>query len=146
MAKIRVHALAKELNLASADILFSANQLGIKVKTASSGLTEEEVEILKLELLSENEDEIINNIKTKESITESQDKKENTSTKKEVEDKSKEIEIIEIEEKSSPAEISKLINKESTKIVEDLLSLGILSSIQAPLKNQDLDKLLESYG
>ena len=146
MAKIRVHALAKELNLASADILFSANQLGIKVKTASSGLTEEEVEILKLELLTQNEDEIINNIKKKENITESQDKKQDTSTKKEVEDKSKEIEIIEIEEKSSPAEISKLINKESTKIVEDLLSLGILSSIQAPLKNQDLEKLLESYG
>ena len=56
MAKIRVHALAKELNIASADILFCANELGIEVKTASSGLTEDEVEIIKLELLSGSED------------------------------------------------------------------------------------------
>ena len=40
MPKVRVHELAKELNLASADILFHANELGIKVKTASSGLTD----------------------------------------------------------------------------------------------------------
>ena len=55
MAKVRVHVLAKELNLASADILFHANELGIKVKTASSGLTDDEVELIKLKLDSEYE-------------------------------------------------------------------------------------------
>ena len=53
MPKVRVHELAKELNLASADILFHANELGIEVKTASSGLTEDEVELLKLKFDSE---------------------------------------------------------------------------------------------
>ena len=55
MAKVRVHELGKELNLASADILFHANELGIEVKTASSGLTDDEVELVKLKLDSEND-------------------------------------------------------------------------------------------
>ena len=52
MPKVRVYVLAKELNIASADILFYANELGIQVKTASSGLSEDEVELIKLELES----------------------------------------------------------------------------------------------
>ena len=74
MAKVRVHVLAKELNLASADILFHANQLGIEVKTASSGLTEEEVEVIKLELETQSEDQIKNDTdEIGESLVESKD-------------------------------------------------------------------------
>ena len=50
MAKKRIHQIAKELDLASADILHQAKELGIEVKTASSGLTEEEEELVKLAL------------------------------------------------------------------------------------------------
>ncbi len=146
MAKIRVHALAKELNLASADILFCANELGIEVKTASSGLTEDEVEIIKLELASDTNDEINNNTNKTDIIAEKEEKEEEVTSTKENEELTKEVQIIEIEEKSTPLDISKLINKESTKIVEDLLNLGILASIEAPLNNEDLEKLLESYG
>ena len=51
MAKKRIHQIAKELDLASADILHQAKELGIEVKTASSGLTEEEEELVKLALV-----------------------------------------------------------------------------------------------
>ena len=44
MAKKRIHQIAKELDVASADVLFQAKELGLEVKTASSGLTEEEVQ------------------------------------------------------------------------------------------------------
>ena len=47
MAKKRIHQIAKELDIASADVLFHAKELGFEVKTASSGLTEEEEELLK---------------------------------------------------------------------------------------------------
>ena len=50
MAKKRIHQIAKELDIASADILFHAKELGIEVKTASSGLTEEEEQLVKLSL------------------------------------------------------------------------------------------------
>ena len=143
MAKVRVHVLAKELNLASADILFHANQLGIEVKTASSGLTEEEVEVIKLELETQSEDEIKNDTdEIDESLVESKDSSSKNGEVAESED----IKIIEIDEKSSPLDISKLIDKDATKVVEDLLNLGILASIEAPLNNQDSEKLLESYG
>tara|TARA_B100000131_G_scaffold61559_1_gene57508 strand:- start:183 stop:494 length:312 start_codon:yes stop_codon:yes gene_type:complete len=55
MAKKRIHQIAKELDLASADILHQAKELGIEVKTASSGLTEEEEELVKLALMPEDE-------------------------------------------------------------------------------------------
>ena len=57
MAKKRIHQIAKELDLASADILHQAKELGIEVKTASSGLTEEEEELVKLDFMPEDEPE-----------------------------------------------------------------------------------------
>ena len=122
MAQVRVHVLAKELNLASADILFHANQLGIEVKTASSGLTEEEVEVIKLELETQSEDEIKNDT---DEIDESLEESKDSSSKNGEVAESEDIKIIEIDEKSSPLDISKLINKDATKVVEDLLNLGM---------------------
>ena len=144
MPKVRVHELAKELNLASADILFHANELGIQVKTASSGLTEDEVELLKIKFDSES------NIKETEEVSEP-DKTSPPNNKKVAEPDipdvpEQNIEIIEVQEESTPSEISKIISTESTKIIEDLLNLGVMASLDTPLKNQDIEKLLEGYG
>ena len=144
MPKVRVHELAKELNLASADILFHANELGIEVKTASSGLTEDEVDLLKIKFDSES------NIKETEEVSEP-DKTSPPNNKKDVEPDTSDvpeqnIEIIEVQEESTPSEISKIISTESTKIIEDLLNLGVMASLETPLKNQDIEKLLEGYG
>ena len=144
MPKVRVHELAKELNLASADILFHANELGIEVKTASSGLTEDEVDLLKIKFDSES------NIKETEEVSEP-DKTSPPNNKKVAEpdipdEPEQNIEIIEVQEESTPSEISKMISTESTKIIEDLLNLGVMASLETPLKNQDIEKLLEGYG
>ena len=56
MAKKRIHQLAKELEVASADILHIAQELGIQVKTASSGLTTEEEELVKISFEEQNSD------------------------------------------------------------------------------------------
>ena len=144
MPKVRVHELAKELNLASADILFQANELGIEVKTASSGLTEDEVELLKLQFDTENNKKEAEEITEPEKISSSNNKKE---AEPEITDLPEQnIEIIEVNEESTPSEISKLISTESTKIIEDLLNLGVMASLETPLKNQDIEKLLEGYG
>lgn len=45
MAKIRVYQLAKEMGLASKDVVAKLQELGVDVKTHMSSLTEEEVEI-----------------------------------------------------------------------------------------------------
>ncbi len=48
MAKIRVYELARELELESKDVVERAQELGIEVKTASSGLDEDSAELVRL--------------------------------------------------------------------------------------------------
>ena len=82
MAKKRIHQIAKELDLASADILHQAKELGIEVKTASSGLTEEEEELVKLALAPVEEEKVSveeveqNDNESQEEIVELQEEEE----------------------------------------------------------------------
>ena len=45
---MRVYELARELEVESKELLARAQDLGLEVKTASSGLSDEDVELLKL--------------------------------------------------------------------------------------------------
>ncbi len=53
VAKIRIYELARDLGLESSEVLDQALALGLAVKTASSGLDETEVELVKLGLAGE---------------------------------------------------------------------------------------------
>ena len=141
MAKKRIHQLAKELEVASADILHKAQELGIEVKTASSGLTPEEEELVKLSFEEENNIDIDNNVDEQNDST--QDNNEEIIIETEEE---KEINIVEITEGSTPEELSELIDVDSTQIVSDLMSLGIMQSITSKLNNDEIEKLLEKYN
>ena len=79
MAKKRIHQIAKELDVASADIVFLANELGIEVKTASSGLTPEEEELVLLAFNEKNstqEDTQPDVVETKQEVEEEDSKTE----------------------------------------------------------------------
>ena len=138
MAKKRIHQLAKELDVASADILFKAKELGIQVKTASSGLTEDEEELVKL---SYKEDSIL-----EETQTEVEEVKEIEEVSNEKNEDTKDINIVEVTEGSTPEDLSIIIEKDSTEIVSDLMSLGIMQSITSSLSNEEIEKLLETYN
>jgi translation initiation factor IF-2 len=143
MAKKRIHQIAKELDIASADILFHAKELGIEVKTASSGLTEEEEQLVKLSLFPESdaENEIVDDIVSSENeIVESETTQENEIT----EDSN--VDIVEITKNSTPNQISEIIEIDATQIVADLMSFGIMKSIDTPLDDSDIEKLLEKYN
>ncbi len=141
MAKKRIHQLAKELEVASADILHKAQELGIEVKTASSGLTPEEEELVKLSFEEENNTDIDDNVKDQKDSTQDEIEENITETEEE-----KEINIVEITEDSTPEELSELIDVDSTQIVSDLMSLGIMQSITSRLNNDEIEKLLEKYN
>ena len=128
MAKKRIHQIAKELDLASADILHQAKELGIEVKTASSGLTEEEEELVKLALIPEDEPEV-ESMEVSEQEEAIQDESE-AESEEVVED---DVQIIEVTRNSSPEIISSLIEVEATQIVGDLMGLGIMKAIDTPL-------------
>ena len=141
MAKKRIHQIAKELDLASADILHQAKELGIEVKTASSGLTEEEEELVKLALMPEDEPEV----ESEEVSEQEEDIKGDPEAESEevVED---DVQIIEVSRNSSPEKISSLIEVEATQIVGDLMGLGIMKAIDTPLDDSDIEKLFEKYN
>ncbi len=141
MAKKRIHQIAKELDLASADILHQAKELGIEVKTASSGLTEEEEELVKLALMPENETEVESEEVSEQEET-IQDEPE-VESEEVVED---DVQIIEVSRNSSPEKISSLIEVEATQIVGDLMGLGIMKAIDTPLDDSDIEKLFEKYN
>ena len=143
MAKKRIHQLAKELEVASADILHKAQELGIEVKTASSGLTPEEEELV---VMSYEEDKIVEENEAED--TSNQEKLEDEE-KAEEEDKKveeKDVNIIEVTEGSTPEQLSELIDEDSTQIVADLMSLGIMQSVTSNLSNDEIEKLLEKYN
>ena len=141
MAKKRIHQIAKELDLASADILHQAKELGMEVKTASSGLTEEEEELVKLALMPEDEPEVESEEVSEQEET-IQDEPE-AESEEVVED---DVQIIEVSRNSSPEKISSLIEVEATQIVGDLMGLGIMKAIDTPLDDSDIEKLFEKYN
>ena len=141
MAKKRIHQIAKELDLASADILHQAKELGMEVKTASSGLTEEEEELVKLALMPEDEPEVESEeVPEKEEAIQDEPEAESEEV---IED---DVQIIEVSRNSSPEKISSLIEVEATQIVGDLMGLGIMKAIDTPLDDSDIEKLFEKYN
>ena len=141
MAKKRIHQIAKELDIASADVLFHAKELGFEVKTASSGLTEEEEELLKLALLPEDEPE------SESEVIQEQEETIQDTPKTEVEEVPEDnVQIIEISRNLSPEKISSLIDVDATQIVGDLMGLGIMKAIDTPLEDSDIEKLFEKYN
>ena len=141
MAKKRIHQIAKELDIASADVLFHAKELGFEVKTASSGLTEEEEELLKLALLPEDEPD------SDSGAVQEQEETNQDLPKVEVEEVPEDdVKIIEISRNSSPEKISSLIDVDATQIVGDLMGLGIMKAIDTPLEDSDIEKLFEKYN
>ena len=141
MAKKRIHQIAKELDLASADILHQAKELGIEVKTASSGLTEEEEELVKLALMPEDEPEV-----ESEEVSEQEEAIQDASEAESEEVVEDDVQIIEVSRNSSPEKISSLIEVEATQIVGDLMGLGIMKAIDTPLDDSDIEKLFEKYN
>ena len=141
MAKKRIHQIAKELDLASADILHQAKVLGIEVKTASSGLTEEEEELVKLALTPANEPEA-----EPEEVSEQEESSQDEPEAEPQQDAEDDVQIIEVSRNSSPERISSLIEVEATQIVGDLMGLGIMKAIDTPLDDSDIEKLFEKYN
>ena len=143
MAKKRIHQLAKELEVASADILHKAQELGIEVKTASSGLTPEEEELV---VMSYEEDKIVEENEAEDSSNQEKLEDEEKAQEEDKKVEERDVNIIEVTEGSTPDQLSELIDEDSTQIVADLMSLGIMQSVTSNLSNDEIEKLLEKYN
>ena len=149
MAKKRIHQIAKELDIASADVLHKAKELGFEVKTASSGLVPEDEELLKLAIAEESAEVDIEeekNDEINEEVTSIEEDKviEEDETIDEAENV--DINIIEVTEGSTPEEIGIIFDLDATSVVADLMSLGIMQSLTSILNNDEIEKLFEKYN
>jgi len=143
MAKKRIHQIAKELDVASADVLFQAKELGLEVKTASSGLTEEEEELVKLAFQPE---EVIEDTpETSVEELESDDELDEVAQPKE-EELEEDVQIVEVFQNSSPSKIADLIEKDATEIVADLMGIGVMKGMDSPLTDSEIESLFEKYN
>ena len=149
MAKKRIHQIAKELDIASADVLHKAKELGFEVKTASSGLTPEDEELLKLAILEDSSEENIedvNIVETEEEATPEDEEKVSDEDETNDEADNVDINIIEVTEGSTPEEIATIFDLDATSVVGDLMSLGIMQSLTSNLSNDEIEKLFEKYN
>ena len=149
MAKKRIHQIAKELDIASADVLHKAKELGFEVKTASSGLTPEDEELLKLAFAEESSDENIQeeeNVEIKEEVIPLEEEKANEKEDSNEESDNVDINIIEVTEGSTAEEVAALFGLDATSVVADLMSLGIMQSLTSNLNNDEIEKLFEKYN
>ena len=106
MAKKRIHQIAKELDIASADVLHKAKELGFEVKTASSGLTPEDEELL---VLAINEESTTFEEPQEQNNKEPQEENKDQPIKEDIpviEENDVEVNIIEVTEGSTPEDIS----------------------------------------
>lgn len=122
MPKMRIHELAKELNVSSKDIisLLKKLEVAVDVKNHMSSINEESFneirELVKKEIKNKN-------------ITNMEDKEELEST-----EELEEIKIIKIEDKITVKELSQKLDKQTTEIIKNLMKMGIMANI-----NQDVD-------
>ncbi len=121
--------------------MHQAKELGIEVKTASSGLTEEEEELVKLALMPEDQPEV-----ETEEVSEQEEAIQDEPEAESEEVVEDDVQIIEVSRNSSPEKISSLIEVEATQIVGDLMGLGIMKAIDTPLDDSDIEKLFEKYN
>ena len=151
MAKKRIHQIAKELDIASADILHQAKELGIEVKTASSGLTEEEEELVKLALAPAEEETIQNKEEAKPIIDENKSNEKISSEVKNIDFiyiEAIEDAWIEIQDKNTKVIVSKIIKKEEKiklPYQKDLILVtGNAGGIIIKIDNNIINKIGES--
>ena len=97
MVKVRIHEIAKELGIKSKEVVEKAEEIGLKVKTASSAVGEEDAEQLMNYILTGNK----------------------PVSKKETKEPKKEVKTVSKEQKTKKAPKKESVKKEETKIKKE---------------------------
>ena len=147
---MRVYELARELEVESKDVLARAEELDIEVKTASSGLSDEEADLLRLafspddaadvgvdegpdepdeeKLVAVEHEALAEEAKTEKSGIETTKAKEAPEVEDEVElvdEAAGDVEIVSVADGASVAEFADAIGQPAGEVVKELLNRGI---------------------
>ncbi len=154
---MRVYELARDLGLESKDVLDQAKELGLEVKTASSGLDDEGVALIK-KAMSSSEAAAVEVIAAAAPETETAPEPEViVETKPEAEPEvgaepelesgsDVEIEIATIKQGASVADFAEAISQPAGEVVKELLELGIPAGANHEMPPGLIDEMAEKFG
>ena len=145
---MRVYELARELGVESKDVLQHAKDLGIEVKTASSGLSDEGADLLRLafapaeEEPAEPAEELGVEVKSDETDAEP-DAEPDADEEPEPEP---EIQLVSITAGTSVGEFAQAIDQSVGEVVKALLDKGIPAGAEQPMPAELIDEIAEGFG
>ena len=139
MTKVRVYELAKDLNLSSKELINKLKELDITVGNHMSTLEDEEVSLL-TELLSPDKNDDKNENKTGEKNMNNNTKEDN---EKKLIDDSKEIKI---GESIIVKDLAEKMSVSSSQIISKLIALGVMASVNQEVDFDTASVLAEEMG
>ncbi len=139
MVTKRIYELAKEMGLASRDVLATAQDLGLPVTTASSGLDPGDAEALRSMLLPEEPEEDVADAEHAPDLPEED-------SPPEVEESEPDIEVIVVPAGVSVLEMARAMRQPVGEVVKQLLSMGLMAAAAAPVPPDAIEPLGEHFG
>lgn len=163
MSKIRVHELAKELNIESKELItILMEEFNIEVKNHMSTIEDEDAALIKELLAGKSEDNSSEKTETSKSIVdvyedELADQLNNASKKKKKTKKEEEAlaneakknmedtQIIEIGKSITVKELAEKLNKPTNDVIRTLIFSGVMAAINAEIDFETAEKVCAEY-
>jgi translation initiation factor IF-2 len=156
---MRVYELARELGVDSKEVLAQAEELGLELKTASSGLDDEGAELLRLAFAPEEEppvdavqpEEAEEPADTETTVTaETEDQTDTTTEVPETAPvataEPADVAIATIPQGASVGVFAAAIGQAPTEVVKALLEMGIPAGVQQAMPEDSIDEVAERFG
>ena len=138
---MRVYELARDLGVDSKDLLQQAQDLGIEVKTASSGLDDESAELLRLALAGD-EPETTEEVEV-DAVTEAPEAQAETQPETEAEP---ELDIVSIPSGASVTVFAEALGVPAKDVVGRLLAMGQPVGAGQTMPPELIDEVAEEFG
>ena len=142
MVTKRIYELAKELGLASRDVLATAQDLGLPVTTASSGLDPGDAEALRSMLLPDEPEEEASDDADEAPDPAPADRQAPEPDVPEV----IEPEVIVVPAGVSVLEMARALHQPVGELVRQLLSMGLMAAAAAPVPPEAIEPLAHHFG
>ncbi|RZV47491.1 MAG: translation initiation factor IF-2 [Acidimicrobiia bacterium] len=160
MSKTRIYELARDLDLESKEVLTRAQELGLEVKTASSGLDEDEAALVRLSYQedsaaetppAEDDDAGADDASAPEEAEESAAEAEDADVDEEPavdEDRSASggLEPLDVPYGVTVADLATLMRRPTGALVKAIMAMGEMAAAAQPVPEHILHPLTEAFG
>ncbi|MFO7300460.1 MAG: translation initiation factor IF-2 [Actinomycetes bacterium] len=149
---MRVYELARELGVDSKEVMAQAQELSIDVKTASSGLSPEDEELLRMAFAGEGAATAAapDEAPAEEPAAEAEVEEEAPAPEPEPEPEpapaAEDVEIATIPAGATVAQFAEAIGQSTGEVVKALLMRGVPAGAGQPMPEQLIDEVAESFG